>query len=76
MGAQQLWFGIILTAGMAGTGLVSAWRQVLVLRNDRETMPAAAFFRAQAFRRLFCSLLLIAPPLPLPQLRAQRILLP
>ena len=45
MGAQQLWFGIILTAGMAGTGLVSAWRQVLVLRNDRETMPAAAFRR-------------------------------
>jgi hypothetical protein len=60
MGAQQLWFGIFLTAWMAGTGLVSAWRQVLVLRNDRETMPAAAFFRAQAFRRLFCSLLLIA----------------
>lgn len=60
MGAQQIIFGLILTAGLAGTGVIAAWRQVLFLRGDCPSMPEAAFFRAQAFRRLFCSLLLVA----------------
>lgn len=59
MGHQQLIFGVVLTAGLAGIGLVAAWRQVSFLRGDCETSPAAAFFRAQAFRRLFCSLILV-----------------
>lgn len=60
MGTQQFLFGLLLTAGMAGTGLVAAWRQVAFLRGDSPSLPEAAFFRAQAFRRLFCSLLLVA----------------
>lgn len=60
MGAQQIIFGLLLTAGMVGTGLVAAFRQVAFLRGDCPSMPEAAFFSAQAFRRLFCSLLLVA----------------
>ena len=59
MDTRQVIFGVILILALTGTGLYSAYRQARFLREDRDKSPTGPFFRFQALRRLFCSLLMV-----------------